>query len=103
MNSFVENRNSSDNLSNAINWSHIDGLFDIIRTIGKQTLIEIDENVNSFISKSRRKKNQFDFILIDLLPLRTACLSCLASFLIGQQLLVCIHHLKSNHFKNLFI
>jgi hypothetical protein len=28
-----------------INWSHIDGLFDVILTIGKQTMIEIDEKV----------------------------------------------------------
>jgi hypothetical protein len=39
------NRNSSEDLSNVINWSHIDGLFDVILTIGKQTMIEIDEKV----------------------------------------------------------
>ncbi|UJR33978.1 hypothetical protein I4U23_021394 [Adineta vaga] len=63
-----KHRNLSDDTSNVINWSHIDGLFDVILTIGKQTLIETNEE-------------------IDLDALRTICLSCLASFLIGQQLL----------------
>ncbi|CAF0756663.1 unnamed protein product [Adineta ricciae] len=64
----MKHRNSSEEESNAINWSHIDGLFDIILTVEKQTLIETDEE-------------------IDLDALQTVGLSCLASFLIGQQLL----------------
>ncbi|CAF3655986.1 unnamed protein product [Adineta steineri] len=64
-----KHRNSSEDLSNIVNWSHIDGLFDMILTIGKQTMIETDEQ-------------------IDLDALRTVCLSCLASFLTGQQLLM---------------
>ncbi|CAF5173956.1 unnamed protein product [Rotaria sp. Silwood1] len=70
-----KHQNSSENSTNVINWSHIDGLFDLILTIAKQTMIETDEK-------------------IELIALRTACLSCLASFLIGQQLLVCINHIK---------
>ncbi|CAF3346867.1 unnamed protein product [Rotaria sp. Silwood1] len=63
-----KHQNSSEDSTNVINWSHIDGLFDLILTIAKQTMIETDEK-------------------IELVALRTACLSCLASFLIGQQLL----------------
>ncbi|CAF2858976.1 unnamed protein product [Rotaria sp. Silwood2] len=65
----LKHQNSSEDSTNVINWSHIDGLFDLILTIAKQTMIETDEK-------------------IELDALRTACLSCLASFLIGQQLLV---------------
>jgi len=49
---YFSNRNSSEDLSNAINWSHIDGLFDVILTIGKQTMIEIDEKVGFQMSSS---------------------------------------------------
>lgn len=38
-------RNFPEESPNVINWSHIDGLFDVILTIGKQTLIETDEKV----------------------------------------------------------
>ncbi|CAF1214756.1 unnamed protein product [Rotaria magnacalcarata] len=64
----LKHQKSSENSTNVINWSHIHGLFDLILTIAKQTLIETDEK-------------------IDLEALRTTCLSCLASFLIGQKLL----------------
>ena len=47
----ILNRNSSEGESNAINWSHIDGLFDIILTVEKQTLIETDEEVFSNSTK----------------------------------------------------
>ena len=47
LNSIFSNRDSSEILPNTINWSHIDGLFDVILTIGKQSLIETDENVRS--------------------------------------------------------
>ena len=43
--SFARLRNSAEELANVVNWSHIDGLFDLILTIGKQTLIETDEHV----------------------------------------------------------
>lgn len=43
--SFARIRNSAEELASVVNWSHIDGLFDLILTIRKQTLIETDEHV----------------------------------------------------------
>jgi len=64
----ARHRKTSELTPNVINWSHLDGLFDVILTIGKQTLIETNEK-------------------IDLIGIRTSCFSSLASFLIGQQIL----------------
>ena len=43
--SSIASRQSSEESVNVVNWSHIDGLFDVVLTIGKQTLIETDEQV----------------------------------------------------------
>lgn len=39
------NRKFPDDSKDMINWSHIDGLFDLITSAAKQTLIETDEKV----------------------------------------------------------
>ncbi len=68
-------------------------------------MVKTDEQVGLYIPNEVRYlfSKYFSFIQIDVDALRTACSSCLASFLIGQQLLVCIKAYKQESIDFYFI